>query len=304
MAEFLRARPLLMLFVVAALGCLFGRLRAWGFSLGVAAVLFAGLFVGWWIPGIQLPDFVAQLGLVLFIYTLGLASGPTFFASLVCGAWGQPPAWGSWGCVPWARLVSRACSDWVEPDRESFRGALTNTPRSQRSWKGSAAAGVSGAALAAPVIACSIWLSARRPFAARGGRSAIAGSRCLAKGSRAPASTSRLKPHRQRDRRGAACTAHDRTRVEEDAGICRQFRAHSAGRPDQHRCTTILNSQWRSGDADWFAERRAGGRARWARCRRRISNGIARKWTFDACSSRTRSSPNDPSVSSTSIEVR
>src|SRR4051794_2737207 len=82
MAEFLRARPLLLLFVVAALGCLLGRVRVLGFSLGVAAVLFAGLLVGWWIPGIQLPDFIAQLGLVLFVYTLGLASGPAFFASL------------------------------------------------------------------------------------------------------------------------------------------------------------------------------------------------------------------------------
>ena len=82
MAEFIRARPLLLLFVVAALGCLLGRLRVRGFSLGVAAVLFAGLLLGWWIPGIQLPDFIAQLGLVLFVYTLGLASGPAFFASL------------------------------------------------------------------------------------------------------------------------------------------------------------------------------------------------------------------------------
>ena len=43
----------------------------------MAAVLFAGILLGWWLPGIQLPDFVAQLGLVLFVYTLGLASGLT-----------------------------------------------------------------------------------------------------------------------------------------------------------------------------------------------------------------------------------
>ena len=82
MAEFLHQRPLLLLFGVAAIGYLIGQLRCFGFSLGVAAVLFAGLFVGWWLPGVELPDFVAQLGLVLFVYTVGLASGPGFFASL------------------------------------------------------------------------------------------------------------------------------------------------------------------------------------------------------------------------------
>lgn len=82
MIAFLRERPLLLLFGVAALGYLGGRLKVRGFSLGVAAVLFAGLFVGWRLPGLELPEFVAQLGLVLFVYTLGLASGPGFFASL------------------------------------------------------------------------------------------------------------------------------------------------------------------------------------------------------------------------------
>ena len=82
MAHFLHERPLLLLFGVSALGYLAGSVRIFGFSLGVAAVLFAGLVVGWWVPGVELPEFVAQLGLVLFVYTVGLASGPGFFASL------------------------------------------------------------------------------------------------------------------------------------------------------------------------------------------------------------------------------
>jgi putative transport protein len=82
MRTFLEDTPLLLLFAVAALGYLIGTVRVAGFSLGVAAVLFAGLLIGWIMPGAVLPDFVAQLGLVLFVYTIGIASGPGFFASL------------------------------------------------------------------------------------------------------------------------------------------------------------------------------------------------------------------------------
>ena len=82
MPSLLAGAQLLPLFVVIALGYLLGTLRVAGFSLGVAAVLFAGLLLGWLAPATVLPDFVAQLGLVLFVYTIGLASGPGFFASL------------------------------------------------------------------------------------------------------------------------------------------------------------------------------------------------------------------------------
>lgn len=82
MHAYLQDAPLLPLFIVAALGYLLGAVRLGGFSLGVAAVLFAGLLLGWLVPEAVLPDFVTQLGLVLFVYTIGLASGPGFFASL------------------------------------------------------------------------------------------------------------------------------------------------------------------------------------------------------------------------------
>lgn len=81
MIEILRDNPLLLLFVVAALGTLLGRIRIAGFSLGVAAVLFTGLAVGSLDPGLKLPEIVHLLGLVLFVYALGLAGGPGFIAS-------------------------------------------------------------------------------------------------------------------------------------------------------------------------------------------------------------------------------
>jgi putative transport protein len=82
MIDLLIANPLLLLFVVAAIGYLLGRIRLGGVSLGVAAVLFVGLAFGALDPELRLPEIVYLLGLVLFVYTIGLSSGPSFFASL------------------------------------------------------------------------------------------------------------------------------------------------------------------------------------------------------------------------------
>jgi putative transport protein len=81
MIEYLVEQPLLLLFAVLAVGFAAGRVRAWGVSLGVAAVLFAGLAAGALDPRLQLPEIVQRFGLVLFVYTVGVASGPGFFAS-------------------------------------------------------------------------------------------------------------------------------------------------------------------------------------------------------------------------------
>lgn len=75
------SNPLLLLFVVMAIGYPLGRIRIAGTSLGVAAMLFAGLLVGSLHPDLQLPEPLYMLGLLFFIYTLGLSSGTGFFAS-------------------------------------------------------------------------------------------------------------------------------------------------------------------------------------------------------------------------------
>ena len=82
MVRLLSNNPLLLLFVVTAVGYPIGRIRVAGTSLGVASVLFAGLAVGAIDPSLKLPEIVYLLGLALFIYTVGLASGPAFFAAL------------------------------------------------------------------------------------------------------------------------------------------------------------------------------------------------------------------------------
>ena len=75
------AQPLLLLFVVLAVGYAAGRVKVAGGQLGIAAVLFAGLTAGALDPSLQLPEFVRSFGLVMFVYSVGIASGPGFVAS-------------------------------------------------------------------------------------------------------------------------------------------------------------------------------------------------------------------------------
>ncbi len=81
LVEFLVAEPLLLLFIVVGLGYLLGNVKIRGISLGVAAVLFVGLAFGALSPDMRLPPILVDLGLIIFVYTIGLSSGPGFFAS-------------------------------------------------------------------------------------------------------------------------------------------------------------------------------------------------------------------------------
>jgi putative transport protein len=82
MITLLEENPILLLFLVAGIGFVIGRVKVAGFSLGVAAVLFTGLGFGALGERVKLPEFVYLFGLVLFVYTVGLSSGPGFFAAL------------------------------------------------------------------------------------------------------------------------------------------------------------------------------------------------------------------------------
>lgn len=69
----------LLLFLVIGIGFLLGQIQIRGFKLGVPGVLFAGLFFGGWVPPGTEPMTIAlqvmQIGLILFVYTIGLSSG-------------------------------------------------------------------------------------------------------------------------------------------------------------------------------------------------------------------------------------
>ncbi len=82
MEQFYIDNPLVLLFVVAAIGYLIGKVNFKGVSLGVAAILFVGLAFGAMYPGVDIPSILVQLGLVLFVYSVGINSGRVFFDSI------------------------------------------------------------------------------------------------------------------------------------------------------------------------------------------------------------------------------
>lgn len=81
MLQLLIEYPLLLLFMVASFGYLLGTFKLKGNSLGVAAILFTGLAFGALDERLSIPDIVFQLGLSIFLYSVGLNSGPAFFAA-------------------------------------------------------------------------------------------------------------------------------------------------------------------------------------------------------------------------------
>jgi putative transport protein len=78
----LEASPLLALFIAVAAGYAIGQISIAGISFGAGAVLFSGLFIGAIAPKAAPPGMVGTLGLVLFVYGVGIQYGPQFFASL------------------------------------------------------------------------------------------------------------------------------------------------------------------------------------------------------------------------------
>uniref|UniRef100_UPI003217C015 aspartate:alanine exchanger family transporter n=1 Tax=uncultured Draconibacterium sp. TaxID=1573823 RepID=UPI003217C015 len=67
------------LFLIVALGFIVGRIKVFGLSLDVSAVIFVALVFGHY--GIVIPLDFQYLGLVLFIFTIGIQAGPGFFES-------------------------------------------------------------------------------------------------------------------------------------------------------------------------------------------------------------------------------
>jgi len=64
-------------------GVLFGRIKIAKISLGVVAVMFTGLLLGHYGYRIQIDilHFIRDLGLIFFVYAVGIQVGPSFFSS-------------------------------------------------------------------------------------------------------------------------------------------------------------------------------------------------------------------------------
>jgi putative transport protein len=130
LTAFLTQFPIVTLFGVIGTGYLVGQLRIFGFRLGVAGVLFAGLAAGALGPDIALPTIVSTVGLILFIYSIGIQFGPTFVNpfqregyrdNLFCIAMLVLGAGLAIGVAQWRSLSGPQLAGL-------FSGALTNAP--------------------------------------------------------------------------------------------------------------------------------------------------------------------------------
>lgn len=79
---FLDAQPFITLFLVIGLGYAVGQINIAGFSLGIGAVLFVGLGIGAIAPRAAPPGLLGTVGLVLFLYGIGIQYGRDFFKGL------------------------------------------------------------------------------------------------------------------------------------------------------------------------------------------------------------------------------
>lgn len=77
-------QAIIVISVVSAIGLALGKIKVFGISLGVTFVFFIGILAGHLLIEIdhQMLRYAESLGLVIFVYALGLQVGPGFFSSL------------------------------------------------------------------------------------------------------------------------------------------------------------------------------------------------------------------------------
>jgi putative transport protein len=126
------AWAVLVFSLVAVLGLSLAGIKFRGVGIGIAGVLFAGILIGH--AGIRVEpeilEFVREFGLILFVFTIGLQLGPSFFASLQRA--GVKLNLLAAGIVVYGVLVTLGFG-WVtrmDPLASAglFSGATTNTP--------------------------------------------------------------------------------------------------------------------------------------------------------------------------------
>ncbi len=77
------AHSVMLLSLVITLGLFLGKIKVRGISLGHAWILFIGLIFGYFYFNLDqnLLHFLKEFGLILFVYSIGLEVGPSFFSS-------------------------------------------------------------------------------------------------------------------------------------------------------------------------------------------------------------------------------
>ncbi len=79
-------QPILTAFLAIGLGYLVGQINLGGFSLGVGAVLFVGLALGAFAPKAQITGPIGLIGLIMFLYGVGILYGRQFFEGMIGAA--------------------------------------------------------------------------------------------------------------------------------------------------------------------------------------------------------------------------
>lgn len=129
MSSYLAEHPVLLLFIILAIGTAIGQIRVRGISIGPAAVLFGALGLSAWHADLALPEVVGTLGLALFAYCIGLTAGPSFFSSLRTGARPVAMVFGTLvgvGVIAWG--LGRLLGFDAGTIAGLYAGANTNTP--------------------------------------------------------------------------------------------------------------------------------------------------------------------------------
>src|SRR6201986_3225082 len=80
--DIIGSQPILTAFLAVGVGYLVGQINLGGFSLGVGAVLFVGLALGAFAPKAQIIGPIGLIGLIMFLYGVGILYGRQFFEGI------------------------------------------------------------------------------------------------------------------------------------------------------------------------------------------------------------------------------
>jgi putative transport protein len=179
----LTSQPLLALFFTIAAGYLLGAVSVKGLSLGSGAVLFVGLAVGAFAPTLVIPALLGNLGLLLFLYGVGIAYGAQFFRGLTT-ADGVKANLAAVIAVGAALALTLAVARWLPAidlphALGAYAGAGTSTAALQAALAVFGTAPATGYSMAypigvaVPILLLGVYNAMFKPKVAKGGASAL-----------------------------------------------------------------------------------------------------------------------------------
>jgi len=117
-----------ILFLIITIGILVGKIKIQGISFDSSAVIFVALVFGHY--GYKVPEIFQQIGLIFFIYSIGIQAGPGFFQSFQKK--GIQLVWIAISVVISGALLTFIAAYFLDIDYKLavglFTGALTSTP--------------------------------------------------------------------------------------------------------------------------------------------------------------------------------